>query len=219
MYSKISVLVPTRGRVTMLMTLLDSYDRTTVGFENASELVFRVDDDDLETQSFLAGEHMIIGPREKGYESLPQFFNELAMVASGDILMLGNDDVVFVTEGWAPKILEVANRFPDGVFNIGVKTHNVDHYPLSTVSKTVVNKLGFLFDPRIFWGDIFLRDVIGRLERNVMLEDVEIQHVWAGYAPDQTFIEGELARRSNWMAHHVQAVDEAEAKLKELMVA
>lgn len=219
MFEKISFLVPTRGRVEQLKRLLYSYGQTTRCAPEASELVFRVDDDDTLTVQFLErlGHRMLIGPRLKGYESLPHFFNELWQEATGDVFMLGNDDVEFVTEGWAPKILKVANQFPDGVFDIGVKTHNEDHYPLSTVSRRVVERLGFLFAPNIFWGDIFLRDVMGRFSRNVKLPEVEIQHLWAGFAPDQIFLEGEQARRSNWMTHHVSAVDAAEAKLRGLI--
>jgi Glycosyl transferase family 2 len=218
-FSKISVLVPTRHRIERLRTLLESYERTTRGVRSASELVFRVDDDDLDTIAFLHGTRhaVLVGPREKGYESLPQFFNQLAAAAHGDVLMLGNDDITFVTPRWAPQILQAANKYKDGLFNIGVKTHNEAHFPLSVVSKIAVKQLGFLYDPRIFWGDIYLRDVMGRLGRNVVLPDVEIQHDWAGYAPDATFIEGEGARRRDWMAHHVQAVDEAEQKLRGLL--
>lgn len=220
MFSKISVLIPTRHRTHLLRRLIASY-RSTVSNPSLSELVFRIDDDDESTRELLVHERFrtLVGPREKGYESLPKFFNELAFAANGDVLMLGNDDVIFITPGWDAQILEVANRYPDGVFNIGVKTHNEDHFPLSIVSKRAINRLGFLYDPRIFWGDIFLRDVMGRLGRNVMLPGVEIQHEWAGHSPDQTFNEGEGARRSNWMTHHVQAVDDAEAKIKELISA
>jgi glycosyltransferase involved in cell wall biosynthesis len=221
MFDKVSVLVPTRNRTHLLRSLIDSYRETTVGCEDASELVFRADEDDAPTREILSAEgfHTIIGPRLNGYASLPIFFNELAAAASGDVLMLGNDDVEFVTPGWAPRILRAADGYPDGVFNIGVKTHNEGHFPLSTVSAAVVRRLGFIYDPRIFWGDIYLRDVMGRLGRQVVLPDVEIQHNWAGFAPDQTFNEGEGARRSDHMKHHVAAVDDAVAKLQPMVVA
>lgn len=221
MFSKVSVLVPTRGRVQLLRRLLASYDRTTSGAPDACELVFRADEDDTATIDLLTehGHPMVIGPRGRGYADLPQFFNELAQVARGDVLMLGNDDVVFVTPGWAPAVLAVANRYPDGLFNIGVTTHNESHFPLSIVSAAVVRCLGFIYDPRIFWGDIYLRDVMGRLGRQMWLREVEIQHDWVGHAPDRTFIEGEGARRApgNHMQHHEAAVSEAVAKLVGLL--
>lgn len=209
MFTKVSVLVPTRGRVGRLRTMLRSYEATTRGAEGLSELVFRADEDDPETQAFLLGRRVLIGPRLLGYGSMPTFFNELAAAAAGDVLMLGNDDVVFRTHGWAVRILEAANRYPDGIFDIGVRTHNQAHFPLSVVSKKVVDRLGFICDPRVFWVDIFLRDVMTHFGRTVSLSSVEIDHDWAGHNPDQVFLEGEGARRSDWMGAHAEAVGDA----------
>lgn len=220
-FSKVSVLIPTRNRTHLLRVLIESYRITTAGDPQSSELLFRVDDDDEPTRALLQAEgfRMLVGPRLNGYANLPLFFNELAFVANGDVLMLGNDDIVFVTPGWASHILSVANQYPDGVFNIGVSTHNESHFPLSLVSIAVVKRLGFIYDPRIFWGDIYLRDVMGRLGRQHRLPEVEIRHDWAGHAPDQTFIEGEGARRApgNHMLHHDQAVSDAVEKLRGML--
>jgi len=187
MFKKISVLVPTRHRLDRLAVLLASYERTTA-LEN-SELVFRIDDDDTETIKFLKDHHCVVGPRHAGYASMPTFFNELAMCAEGDVLLCGNDDMIFRTTGWAEKILKVANKYPDGIFDIGVTTLNETHYPFSIVSKKMVEHLGFLWDPRIFWGDIFLRDVAAWFDRCIMLPEVAIDHDWAGYKPDRVFAE------------------------------
>lgn len=220
-FSKVSVLIPTRNRTHLLRVLIDSYRATTVDDQASTELLFRVDEDDQPTRELLAqsGFDTLVGHRFNGYASLPMFFNELADAAAGDVLMLGNDDIVFVTPGWASRILAAANQYPDGVFNIGVRTHNESHFPLSLVSSAVVKRLGFIYDPRIFWGDIYLRDVMGRLQRQHQLPDVEIRHDWAGHDPDQTFIEGEPARRApgNHMLHHEQAVHDAVEKLRGML--
>lgn len=220
-FSKVSVLIPTRNRTHLLRNLLESYVATTGDDRDHTELLFRVDVDDVPTQEMLerAGYRMVLGERLGGYASLPQFFNELAAVAGGDVVMLGNDDIEFVTPGWASAILAAANQYPDGVFNIGVRTHNEGHFPLSTVSSAVVRRLGFIYDPRIFWGDIYLRDVMGQLGRQHLLPDVEIAHQWAGFSPDKTFLEGEAARRApgNHMAHHAQAVAEAVERLRGML--
>lgn len=221
MYKKISVLVPTRKRVERLKTLLASYDET---YDAAlSEMVFRVDDDDDETQEFLAwhDHRRVVGPRMSGYASLPEFFNELLRYADGDVLMCGNDDMVFKTRGWAASILAAANRYPDGLFNFGVATHNEGHYPFSIVSRRAAEQMGFLWDPRIFWGDIFLRDVMQSFGRCEMLHDVQIDHDWAGHAPDATFVDGNMERflprgDSYWSNVHSRAVDEAVEKLRPL---
>src|SRR5262245_31870532 len=107
MFTSISVLVPTRGRVNRLTRLLDSFYATSTG---RAELYFRVDEDDEETRRFLTDplDRVVVGPRLAGYGSLPTFFNELAAVAPGDLLMCGNDDMVFVTPEWDRLILDEA---------------------------------------------------------------------------------------------------------------
>jgi glycosyltransferase involved in cell wall biosynthesis len=225
LYSKISVLIPTRGRVERLKTLLSSFEATT---SSSVELLFRVDTDDDATIQFLEDRRkvcdyleFIVGPRLNGYASLSVFFNELRLEATGDVLMLGNDDLVFRTPGWAQQVLEVANQHPDGLFNIGVKTHNETHFPLPIVSAKAIATIGFFWDPRLVWGDIFLRDVMESFGRAIPLPSVQIDHDWAGNAPDQTFIEGNAQRfqsidNSYWQGTHLTAVTEAAAKLRVL---
>lgn len=222
-FNKVSVLIPTRCRTHRLRTLIDSYRRTIGDNENNSEMVFRVDNDDEPSRALLESEgfRMIVGPRLQGYQSLPFFFNELAMIADGDVLMCGNDDMVFMTPGWALRLLAVANNFPDGLFDLGVTTHNETHYPFANVSKRVCDKLGFLCDPDIFWVDIYIRDVMAAFGRTVMVPDVAIEHDWAGFRPDQTFNEGGhrnvIADRPDYWTHvHPQAVSRAVAALREM---
>ncbi len=225
MFQRVSVLIPTRGRVERLRILLASYGETTLGCRNASELVFKVDDDDPATYDFLRGqpEHrVIVGPRMNGYASMGDFFNELAVFARGDVLMCGNDDMVFRSHGWAPSLLRTADAYPDGLFDLGVTTHNQEHYPFSTVSAKAVKAMGYLWHPTIFWGDIFLRDVMQQFGRALMVPSVRIDHDWAGNNPDQTFREGQAKgnlgpRESNyWTEVHPRAVNEAVGKLEKL---
>lgn len=221
-FSRISVLIPTRNRTHRLRTLLDSYRDTTTADPQASELLFRVDDDDEPTRLMLQaeGKRMLVGPRLDGYNSLPIFFNELASVANGDVLMLGNDDMVFRTEQWASRMLLDANAYPDGLFDLGVRTHNETHYPFATVSKRVRDHLGFIADLEIFWVDIFLRDVMAAFGRCAMVDAVHIEHDWAGHDPDQTFKDGHrdiVAHRPDyWTAVHPQAVNRAIGRLQEI---
>ena len=217
MFEGVSVLIPTRGRLSRLQTLIASFEETTDG---RAEIVFRVDDDDRGTLEFLTGlrYRLVVGPRLDGYRSLPLFFNEAARAAQGDVLICGNDDMVFRTHGWPTLILEEANKYPDGVFDIGVSTLNEDHYPWCIVSKRIVDVLGFVWDPSIFWGDIFLRDVMSALGRTVKLPSVKIEHDWAGFAPDQVFFESDKSISADyWGATHALAVQKAVARLQPLV--
>ena len=223
MFTKISVLIPTRRRVERLKALLASFEATTDSDEDV-ELVFRVDSDDRETLGFLFEQehHVVIGPRHEGYRSMPVFFNEMAAAAAGDVLMCGNDDMLFKTPYWPSMVLNEANKYPDGIFDLGVMTMNETHYPFSIVSRKAVEALGFIWDPRIFWGDIFLRDVMAWYGRCVMLPDVQVEHDWAGNRPDQVFQETRASKstiegsEAYWTAVHWPAVREAVKKLEVL---
>lgn len=212
-FTKVSVLVPTRGRVARLHTMLDSYDRTTHPANRDAELLFRVDADDPATGECLAarGQRAIVGPRRQGYQSLPSFFNELLAASTGDVLLCGNDDMVFKTPGWPALVLAAANLFPDGLFDLGVTTLNATHYPFSIVSRAVGERLGFLWDPRIVWGDLYLRDVMAAFGRSVMIPAVAIDHDWGGHQPDRPrFDPGYFA------GIHGQAVRDAVERLRGL---
>lgn len=223
MFSKVSVLVPTRGRIARLRTMISSFDQTTGNAPDA-ELVFRVDNDDAATNEFLiawGGHRIVYGERGSGYRDMGRYINEAVCAADGDVLMIGNDDMIFRTPDWPAMVLAKANEFPDGLFDIGVSTYNEDHWPFATVSKKAIDALGFMWDPRVYWGDIFLRDAMGMLGRAVKLPEVVIEHDWAGHAPDSTFIEADqnsIYQREPhyWSTTHATAVAEAVSKLKHL---
>jgi glycosyltransferase involved in cell wall biosynthesis len=208
MFGRISVLVPTRGRPDYLRQMLASFEATTDG---AADLVFRVDDDDHATIEALAGHKTIVGPRLSGYRSMPVFFNELAAAATGDVLLCGNDDMVFRTPGWPGRLLEAANAYPDGLFDLGVTTHNESHYPFSIVSRAVTERLGFLWD------------VMRAFGRAVMVPSVQIDHDWVGFRPDQVFAESDKdilgTDPTYWSGTHATAVHEAVATLAAIWTA
>ena len=205
--------------------MIASFDRTTAG---QAELLFRIDNDDTETYEYLKSvpwrlkRGVFKGPRLKGYESTPTFLNDLLPLSQGDILMVGNDDMVFETEAWDKMIVRAANNFPDGIFNFGVETLNTAHYPFSIISRRVADILGGMYDPRIFWGDIYLRDVIAHFGRTVLLPEIRINHEWAGYKPDMTFAEANdmkmrIGTPEYWERHR-QVVAEAIEKIQSAIV-
>jgi hypothetical protein len=215
-YQAVSVLVPTRGRVAMVDRLLASFDATTAG---RAEIVFRCDHDDEATWTYLGGQdrRIIVGPRLDGYWSLASFFNDLAAGACGDVFLCGNDDMVFVTPGWDARILAAANAYPDGIFDVNVRTHNARVYPFATISRAARDALGFLWDPRVQLGDLWWRDVCAAYGRLRTLDDVRIDHDWAGHHPDRTHVEADpgsiYRRRPNYGAEHAAAVADAIARL------
>lgn len=219
-FNSISVLVPTRKRVSRLCTMLDSFERTATA--GNADVVFRVDDDDRETIDFLEREEQpfLVGPRFNGYLSMPRFVNELYRGSTGDVLLVGNDDMIFHTPDWPTIVLQSANQYPDGLFDIGVHTQNAKNFVWSIVSRKAADCLGWLWDPRIFWGDVYLRDMMAHFDRAIKLPSVYIEHDWAGKNPDQVFKESDkhILKRdlSYWQGTHARAVRDGIEKLKAL---
>ena len=207
--------------------MLRSYQETVTN-PGQSELVFRCDNDDLESVKYIAQHNwpILVGPRRDGYKSLPGFFNELTSIATGDLFVCGNDDMLFRTKGWPSLIIEEANKYPDGIFNIGVSTGlNDDKFPFSIVSRHFVQKLGKINDERLLFSDIFLLDVMKHFGRAVKLPTVTFFHDWAGHGDDLTRREANHHEfqqvfandRGDWTSEyrerHQNVVQEAIAKL------
>ena len=182
-YKKISVLVATRKRVGFLEKMLASFAATVTNPEQV-EMVFRCDSDDEKTIDYLCTtpHKIIIGPRKEGYKTLPAFYNEMARLATGELLMCCNDDVLFQTLNWPALILEEAAKYPDGIFNLGVNVGlNDENFPFSIVSQKLVDILGFINDERLLFSDMFLLDVTKYFNRAIRVPAVTIFHDWAGH--------------------------------------
>ena len=190
-FKKVSVMIPTRGRIGYLEQLLESFDKTVVDKDKA-ELVFRADQDDLETIEFLCGTpyKFLVGSRENGYRSLPSFYNDMVKIAKGDVLICCNDDAVFVTPNWPQKLLDIANKYPDGIFDLGMHVGvNENFFPFSVVSRRLVDILGLINDERLLFSDLFLLDIARYFDRAIHIPEVVITHCWSGNVPDQTRID------------------------------
>ena len=99
-----------------------------------------------------------------------------------------------------------------------MKTFNERNFPFSIVSRRAVEAMGHLQDPRIYWGDVYLRDVMQAFGRALPVPAVEVEHDWAGHTPDETFLAaGQKDRRGHayWQLHRT-CVAEAIAKVRPL---
>lgn len=188
---RISVLVPTRRRTHLFTQMLKSL-RETAADALSVEVIARIDFDDPESAEYLrkAGVLTIVGPHG-GYESHPRMFNECARLASADLLLGLNDDVIFGTPGWDTRLVEEAAKYPDGIFNIGVDSvMNPDHFVFPFVSRTLINLFGCLFHEQLIYPDIWLRDVLMPFGRAIRIYDVTIIHRWVGLSSDQQQVMG-----------------------------
>ncbi len=111
---KISLLLPTRGRPHLIRRLFDSLAMCTDRLENLEVIVY-LDDDDKNGQEISDDRFSlikIIGPRL----SMGAYNTICLGRASGDMIMLMNDDVVVRTSAWDRTVAELGRTVPDDIF-------------------------------------------------------------------------------------------------------
>lgn len=211
----ISVIVPTRGRTHLLASMLLSLMSTAEDQANV-EVIMRVDFDDDESIAYLRTSPFpfpfIVGPRYKGYATLGMFINEAARMSRGDLVLVINDDVEFRTRGWDARLLAHAALYPDGIFNIGVEVENADNFIFPCVSRRQVQVLDGVFDARLIYPDIGLRDVLRAFDRAVRVHDVVLRHNWQGMSVEQ-MVAQPMTQSTGYEALYGQCVREGIERL------
>lgn len=188
---KISILVPTRGRPENMKRLVASLMETST---QVPEIVFYVDEDDeaglgcLETLEKSGCVRSVVGPRIL----MSKMWNRCLEASTGEILMMGGDDLVFKTKGWDDKVRRAFAAFPDrlvfvhgddGVYQEKFGTHGFLH-------RNWVEAVGYLCPPHYAsdFNDTHINEVANALNRRIYLPFVtEHMHPLAGKAAwDQT---------------------------------
>jgi hypothetical protein len=102
----VSVLIPARGRPESLLKSIRALKDTAS--QGCIEILVRLDDDDASVKDLPEFEDVtFITGKRHGYKNLHLYYNELAEKASGDWLMLWNDDAVMETKNWDRKIARI----------------------------------------------------------------------------------------------------------------
>ena len=82
--------------------------------------------------------------------SVSRSWNILASNCTGDILIMGNDDLIYKTQNWDGILVEQTKKFKDGIylmwFDDGIK-HNHANFPI--ISRKWYETLGY-FTPGCF---------------------------------------------------------------------
>lgn len=166
----VSVLLPTRGRPAWLAQSMDSLfslARNKAGLE----FLLKVDDDDLPTQEFLDRIKSLLNikvsvtPRGRGYHDIHLWVNQLAAQATGDWLLLWNDDARMMTQDWdvLMEVLQPRRWSPDDdIFMVTLPTlRRPECNEFIALRRTVFNVLGhFSLSPH---GDNWISRVMGSL--------------------------------------------------------
>ena len=183
MKQRLALLCPTRGRPERAV------DYVTSAFETASdpdrlECHFYVDSDDPRKSEYeialaaLTAKNvsLFVGPPF----GVPRAINHLATETDADILMVGNDDQVYIDRGWDERLDIEAAKFPDGVFciwfNDGWESENFCTFPI--LGRGWYNALGHLQSPIFehFHTDSWIWMLAKSIDRAHYISDVHVEH-------------------------------------------
>jgi glycosyltransferase involved in cell wall biosynthesis len=180
---KISLLLPTRCRPHLIQRLFHSISEKTFNPENI-EIILCLDDDDPSRDQIPEGGLnvvKIVGPR-----ATMGTYNSIALShASGDIIMLMNDDLTIETPQWDMKVIEFCRSITDGIFM--AYPHDTDNGgKISSFPILSRKTCQILVDPFPRWYeslyiDHHLHDIFIRLtqlgpERMFYLKDIVFDH-------------------------------------------
>jgi len=178
----ISILTPTRERCEKAQRFASSVLNTASEPDNV-ELFFYVDDDDPQLTQYsnwhLESPSQVrihIGPPI----SVSKSWNTIAALCNGDILIMGNDDLVYRSERWDEVLKMEVARFKDQIyvawFNDGINGEK--HCAFPAVSRRWYDIIGY-FTPGIFEfiaNDTWIFDIGRKLDRLIYIKDVYAEH-------------------------------------------
>lgn len=181
---KISLLLPTRGRLALVQRFFNSVIDTASDLSRI-EIILCVDDDDVDSHTI---DHeklritRIIGPRS----SMGAYNSTCYRAATGDIMVLVNDDLIMGTKGWDDKLIALDASIPDGIYlaygNDLFKKEKLSTFPI--LSRRTCELLGdpypteyrgAFIDYHLF--DIFKRVKLAGFDRIRYMDDLIFEHL------------------------------------------
>lgn len=184
----LSLLCPTRGRATLATRYAKSICDTAT-YPDRCEVLFYVDNDDPTMEQYIKlfdvlrdtkvfkRLGLITGPRK----SVSVSWNDLALQSEGDILIMGNDDIVFATEGWDVRLEQEAAKYSDDIYCLffhDTVHNNPTFCAFPMVSRKWYETLGY-FTPGVFdfqYNDTWISDLADRIGRKRKISDVVMEH-------------------------------------------
>jgi len=171
------------------------------------EVIFYMDDDDEISaskceelkQKFPNQVKDVVRPRNA--HVLSDTYNAMYPEATGDVIMISGDDVIFRTQGWDAGIMNIYTQIPDkigvvygqdGIQNQKLCTHAFVHRKWFEI-------VGYCTPPyfTVDWTDNWMSEIAGIIKRSIYVQDLQIEHMhWAhGKSEiDQTAIDNEKRR-------------------------
>mgnify|MGYP003114188049 CR=1 FL=1 len=187
--NKISLLIPSRERLNLKLTLISSII-TTVKDINNVELIFGIDEDDptrdivKKIANAIPFVKVIDIQNNKKFIGINKIWNLLYPHAEGNILGYIGDDMVFKTKNWDEKILQEfdKNNLPEDKIKLvhcydGYRDHD-EICVNAFVHKKYTEIVGYLCREEflINWSDQWMYQSFKAFDRVKWIRDIHIQH-------------------------------------------
>ena len=200
---RISLLLPTRGRPALAERFFRSITETAFHNDQVEVIVY-VDDDDVDSHhldSHGVRVTRIIGPKA----SMGTYNSACYAVATGDIIILGNDDMVIRTRGWDEKVIELDAKVPDKIYlaygNDLFRKKSLCTFPI--LSRRTCELLIEPY-PKEYQGafiDVHLFDIFKRLQRAGFdrihyMDDIVFEHLH--YRTKKAFLDETYRKRGRF---------------------
>lgn len=181
---KYSIVLPSKGSISGVRTLLSSLDRTVTNAGNVEVLIVCDDDDTAyadEIRQIRTSFVCKVFQRERQENFSDGYYNWLAAKTIGDAIQVFNDDAWYVTKGWDEIIREkvfgkkiwMADILDNTRFNMSGQQ---PCFPM--VSRAAYKALGFVLHPQIkvYPADRKIFEVYQIAGKVVKCHEVQIQH-------------------------------------------
>ncbi|WP_433364068.1 glycosyltransferase family 2 protein [Streptosporangium sp. CA-115845] len=188
----ISVLLPSRRRPESLVDSIGSL-RVMADNPDGLEILVAADPDDPDTAVAAERSRAIcwVAPTRYGYHRLHEYANHLARLASGEWLLLWNDDARMLTPGWDSRVEEADRGVLWPAHN---DSHLLDIFPI--VHRSIVETLGhFSLSPHC---DSWMQDIataVGAHHR-IPVTILHDRHDLTGGHNDQTWRDAQAGYRT-----------------------
>ncbi len=233
-----TLILNSRGRVSLLKKLFDSIIFTTKDLSRI-EIIITIDDDDTSTIEYLAAAPIkerckvtvICGPRIK---NINISFNHMATIAVGRYIFNLNDDVEFLTENWDEIVLNQIvdfkkyNDIEDDIIYGYTQDTSIDHSSAEYASFPIISKqacdvIGMFMHPEFvgLGADAVIWRTFDGVKRVVKLH-VALDHVLHNSLfrvtnPDQTAAEMRANTQENFVDPNTFNVEKEVEKLREFI--
>jgi glycosyl transferase/beta-hydroxylase protein BlmF len=183
-FMQLAIITPTRQRPERRKTFHDSV-RSLADDNDSLRMYYYLDNDDPAMEQYRETE--LHAPQATDVVGEPmsvsKSWNILAKLAideGADVLIMGNDDLVYETQGWDTKLRLELDKFPDKIYCMWFqdKLNGKGHCAFPIVSKEWYHCLGY-FTPGIFnfgYNDTWIFDIGKKLGRCHWIPHVVMEH-------------------------------------------